>query len=153
MSIVLKFLSLLHGISGIEGMCYILGGALFLWIGFATVLVIFYRNFWLHKTWNRPFLALQPCNIGALQRQKCARRTSMPLAEPGRGEGGGHGPPDFSKFSFIILIKWEKRINFMEIKIPAPSRILRLENQTTSLGIYSKIKINEHHETKEEQCQ
>ena len=41
---------------------------------------------------------------------------------------GGHGPPDFSKFPFIILIKWEKRINFMEIKIPAPPRILRLEN-------------------------
>ena len=74
---------------------------------------------------------------------------------------GGHGPPDFSKFPFIILIKWEKRINFMEIKIPAPPRILRLENiqkkktlrnQTASLGIYSKSEINEHHETKEEQC-
>ena len=41
----------------------------------------------------------------------------------------------------------------MEIKIPAPPRILRLENQTASLGIYSKIKINEHRKTKEEQCQ
>ena len=92
MSIVLKFLSLLHGISGTEGMRYILGGALFLWIRFATVLVIFCRNFWLHKTWNRPFLALQPCNIGALQRQMCAKRTSMPLAEPGRGEGGPWPP-------------------------------------------------------------
>ena len=65
MSIVLKFFSLLHGISRTEGMRYILGGVLFLWIGFATVLVIFCRNFWLHKTRNRPFLALQPCNIGA----------------------------------------------------------------------------------------
>ena len=50
----------------------------------------------------------------------------------------------------------------MEIKIPAPPRILRLENiqkkktlrnQTASLRIYSQIKINEHHETKQEQCQ
>ena len=29
-----------------------------------------------------------------------------------------HSPPDFSKFPFIILIKWEIMINFMEIKIP-----------------------------------
>ena len=63
MSIVLRFLSLLHGVFRTEGMHYILGGVLFLWIRFAAMLVMFCRNFWLHRTRNWPFLALHPCKF------------------------------------------------------------------------------------------
>ena len=48
-----------------------LGGMLCLWIGFAVVLVIYCRNFWLYRTRNRPFPVPHPSNVGVLHRQTC----------------------------------------------------------------------------------